>query len=170
MRQFALGLSRYAHYPPPVLTSLTRWLDDKGPSAGAEWARKCPAKAHFAPRRRAQSTATCCRANVANSWTSETKKHQAGRLLPDLTARSFEDDEITLKCKGDATVSSEPDGSILGLARQELSSGAAAISSLFFHSLFILPGCFFFVSFCSCCFFSARISDGCLAPSLVRYQ
>lgn len=82
-----------------------------------------------------QSSVMCCRANVANSWTSETKKHHAGPLLPDLTARSFEDDKITLKCKGDATVSSEPDGSILGLARQELSSGAAAIFSFFFLPL-----------------------------------
>lgn len=90
------------------------------------------------PSKAPQSSVMCCRANVANSWTSETKKHHAGPLLPDLTARSFEDDKITLKCKGDATVSSEPDGSILGLARQELSSGAAAIFFLFFSPPFML--------------------------------
>lgn len=64
---------------------------------------------------------------VANSWTLETKQHHTGRLSPDLTARSFEADKITLKCKGDMTVSSEPDGSILRLARQDLSSGSAAM-------------------------------------------
>lgn len=90
------------------------------------------------------SSVMCCRANVAaNSWTSGTRKHHAQQLLPDLTARSFEDDKITLKCKGDATVSSEPDGSILGLARQELSSGAAAIFFLFFLPPFMLA--FFFI-------------------------
>lgn len=89
-----------------------------------------------------QSRVMCCRANAANSWTSETRKHHAGQLRPDLTARSFEDDKITLKCKGDATVSSEPDGSILGLARQELSSGAAAIFSFFFSPFY--AGIFFF--------------------------
>lgn len=95
-----------------------------------------------------RSGAMCCRANVvANSWTSETKKHHAGPLLPDLTARSFEDDKITLKCKGDATVSSEPDGSILGLARQELSSGAAAIFFLFFFFLPLLCCRFLFFDF-----------------------
>lgn len=52
---------------------------------------------------------------VGNSWAAEAKQHHTWRLLPDLTARSFEDDEITLKCKGDMTVSSEPDGSILSL-------------------------------------------------------
>lgn len=46
------------------------------------------------------------------------RQHQAGQLVPDLTARPLEADEITLKCKGDMTVSLEPDGSILGLARQ----------------------------------------------------
>lgn len=85
-----------------------------------------------------QCSVTCCRANVANSWTSETRSHHAGQLLPDLTARSFEDDKITLKCKGDATVSPEPDGSMVGLARQELSSGAAAIFSFFFSPPFML--------------------------------
>lgn len=114
-----------------------------------------------------RSSAMCCRANVvANSWTSETKKHHAGPLLPDLTARSFEDDKITLKCKGDATVSSEPDGSILGLARQELSSGAAAIFSLFFLPLL----CWHFLFFEFFFFFFFRTSNRCLAPSLVRYQ
>lgn len=93
--------------------------------------------------------------NIANSWTLETKKHHTELLFPDLTARSFEDDKITLKCKGDVTVSSEPDGSILGLARQELSSGSAAMIFFFF---------FFFIL----AFF--RISYHCLAQSLVRYQ
>lgn len=49
------------------------------------------------------------------------------QVVPDLTARSFEADKITLKCKGDMTVSSEPDGSILSLAHQDLSSGSAAM-------------------------------------------
>lgn len=70
---------------------------------------------------------TCCR----NSWTLETKQHHTGRLFPDLTARSFEADKITLKCKGDMTVSSEPDGSILSLARQDRSSGSAAMFFFF---------------------------------------
>lgn len=67
-------------------------------------------------------TDCCC-----SSWTLETKQHHTGWLFPDLTARSFEADKITLKCKGDMTVSSEPDGSILCLARQDLSSGSAAM-------------------------------------------
>lgn len=64
---------------------------------------------------------------LTNSWTLETKNHHTYQLFPDLTARSFEADKITLKCKGDVTVSSEPDGSILSLACQDLSSGSAAI-------------------------------------------
>lgn len=52
----------------------------------------------------------CC---CINSWTLETEQHHTGQPFPDLTARSFEADTITLKCKGDMTVSSEPDGSIL---------------------------------------------------------
>ena len=47
------------------------------------------------------------------------------------------------------TVSSEPDGSILGLARQNLSSGSAAM---------------FFL----CC--RSEIGYRCLAQCLVRYQ
>lgn len=66
-----------------------------------------------------------------NSWTLDTKQHHPGSLFPDLTARSFEADKITLKCKGDMTVSSKPDGSIVSLACQDLSSGSAAMFFLF---------------------------------------
>ena len=56
------------------------------------------------------------------------------------------------------TVSSEPDGSILRLARQDLSSGSAAMRVVFFF--------FFF------CFNTAVLKIGyhCLAQCLVRYQ
>ncbi len=54
------------------------------------------------------------------------------------------------------TVSSEPDGSILGLARQDLSSGSAA---MFFC-------CFFFFFYATV----LKIGYHCLAQCLVRYQ
>lgn len=51
------------------------------------------------------------------------------------------------------TVSSEPDGSILGLARQDLSSGSAAMFFLLFFYAAVL-----------------KIGYRCLAQCLVRYQ
>lgn len=57
------------------------------------------------------------------------------------------------------TVSSEPDGSILGLARQDLSSGSAAM--LLFFWLF-----FFFFLYAAV----LKIGYHCLAQCLVRYQ
>lgn len=92
----------------------------------------------------------------ANSRTLEADQRHASRSFPDLTARSFEADTITLKCKGDMTVSSEPDGSIL---RWLLRIWAVVLQPCFL----LLLRLFFYAAVLKICYC-------CLAPCLVRHQ